>query len=294
MVGRGGLTFGEDSLLRRVHDTSLGAFRGRELDRVRVHLSGSNDLSRIRIPRVRLRTLYGRTQLRVKVLHGVLDTPIGNPLDSPRDRAVRIRPAELHVLWVCVFIMGRVCTIIGALAGAFLVAPDKGLHSLTVQCDRTLSGANRAALKASTCPPSARNIRLVLVGLRNLSDLTGQLCLVGRTLTDDRPIIESERKTSVPDERCLALIRHCRDSELLADSQLVHGPGAADVDLGRGLSRRGRGLRDLSVDSLRILSNCRMDHTSDDNGPKAERCENALHDVPFKCVKAYNPCLGYR
>ena len=282
MVGRGGLTFGEDSLLRRVHDTSLGAFRGRELDRVRVHLSGSNDLSRIRIPRVRLRTLHGRTQLSVEVLNGIFDITLSNPLNAPADRPISIRPAELHVLWVCIFIMGRVCTIIDAGSRTILVAPDKGLHSLTVQCDRTLSGANRAALKASTCPPSARNIRLVLVGLRNLSDLTGQLCLVGRTLTDDRPIIESERKTSVPDERCLALIRHCRDSERLADSQPLHGPGASHVDLRRGLSRRGRGLRDLSVDSLRILSNCRMDHTSDDNGPKAERCENALHLSSFR------------
>ena len=282
MVGRGGLTFGEDSLLRRVHDTSLGAFRGSELDRVRVHLGSSDDLSRIRVPRITLGALHGRTQLRVEVLDSIFDTLIGNPLDSPRDRAVCIRPAELHVLWVCVLIMGRVCTVVGADSLTILVAPDERLHGLTVQCDRTLSGANRAALKASTCPPSARNIRLVLVGLRNLSDLTGQLCLVGRTLTDDRPIIESERKTSVPDERCLALIRHCRDSERLADSQPLHGPGASHVDLRRGLSRRGRGLRDLSVDSLRILSNCRMDHTSDDNGPKAERCENALHLSSFR------------
>ena len=232
MVGRGGLTFGEDSLLRRVHDTSLGAFRGRELDRVRVHLSGSNDLSRIRIPRVRLRTLHGRTQLCVEVLDRVLDTPISNPLDSPRDRAVRVRPAELHVLRVCPLIVSRARAIIGADPLTILVAPDKGLHSLTVQCDRTLSGANRAALKASTCPPGALDIRLVLVGLRNLSDLTGQLCLVGRTLTDDRPIIESERKTSVPNERGLALVRNGRDGERLADSQLLHGPGATDADLG--------------------------------------------------------------
>ena len=232
MVGRGGLTFGEDSLLRRVHDTSLGAFRGRELDRVRVHLSGSNDLSRIRIPRVRLRTLHGRTQLSVEVLNGIFDITLSNPLNAPADRPISIRPAELHVLWVCIFIMGRVCTIIGAGSRTILVAPDKGLHSLTVQGDRTLSGANRAALKASTCPPSARNIRLVLVGLGNLSDLTGQLCLVGRTLTDDRPIIESERKTSVPDERCLALVRNGRDSERLADFELIDSPGATDADLG--------------------------------------------------------------
>ena len=269
-------------MLRRVRHTRLGAFRGRELDRVRVYLGGSDDLGRIRIPRVRLRALHGRTQLRVKVLHCIFDTTLSNPLNAPRDSPVCIRPAELRVLWVCVFIVRRGTTVVGADSLTVLVAPDKGLHSLTVQRDRTLSGANRAALKASTCPPSARNIRLVLVGLRNLSDLTGQLCLVGRTLTDDRPIIESERKTSVPDERCLTLIRHCRDSERLADSQPLHGPGASHVDLRRGLSRRGRGLRDLSVDSLRILSNCRMDHTSDDNGPKAERCENALHLSSFR------------
>ena len=282
MVGRRGLTFRNDSVLRRVRHTRLGAFRGSELDRVRVHLGGSDDLGRIRIPRVRLRALHGRTQLRVKVLHTIFDTAVGNPLDAPRDRAVCIRPAELHVLWVCVLVVRRGTTVVGADSLTVLVAPDKGLHSLTVQRDRTLSGANRTTLKTCLGPPGSRNIRLILVSVRHFLDRAGQRRLVGRTLTDLGAVVQREGERCRPREWGLALVRHRRDSELLADSQPLHGPGASHVDLRRGLSRRGRGLRDLSVDSLRILSNCRMDHTSDDNGPKAERCENALHLSSFR------------
>ncbi len=68
-------------MLRRVRHTRLG-IRDRELDRVRVHLGGSDDLSRVRVPRVGLRALHGRTQLSVKVLHCIFDTAVSNPLDS--------------------------------------------------------------------------------------------------------------------------------------------------------------------------------------------------------------------
>ena len=232
MVGRGGLTFGEDSLLRRVHDTSLGAFRGRELDRVRVHLSGSNDLSRIRIPRVRLRTLHGRTQLSVEVLNGIFDITLSNPLNAPADRPISIRPPELNILGIGIFMVDWPVAVTAASTNAVLVAPDERTNSLTVQGDRTLIRTDSATLKARTRPPGAGHVGLVSVGRRHFLDRTGQRRLVSSTLTNDSAVIECEGERGVPDERGLALVRNGRDGERLADSQLLHGPGATDADLG--------------------------------------------------------------
>ena len=232
MVGDTSLSFRDHRRIGREDDTDLRALGGHKLDRILVYLGGGDDFGRARVPRIGLGTLYRRVEAGVEVLNGVFSATVNDPFNTPTNSTITVGPPELKVFRAGVFIMDGAITIVCADPSSISVAPDNLLVCLAVQDDRTLSGANRAALKASTCPPSARNIRLVLVGLRNLSDLTGQLCLVGRTLTDDRPIIESERKTSVPDERCLALVRNGRDSERLADFELIDSPGATDADLG--------------------------------------------------------------
>ena len=257
MIGRRGLTLGYHRVLRRVGDTSLRAIRSSELDRVLVDLVGSDSLGRGGIPRSGLSTLHSRAKLRIEVLDGILDAAISDPLDAPRNGAIRIRPPELNVLGCCEFVVGRATTIIGALAGAFLVAPDERLHDFTVESNRTLVSANRTSQETCSSPPGSVNVRLVDVGGGNFVDLTRESCLVGGALTDNRPVIESERETGIPFERSLAFVRGSRDSEGLADFEFLGGPGSSHVDFGGRLARRGRRLRDLRLDRRRGVGGVR-------------------------------------
>ena len=149
--------------------------------------------------------------------------------------------------------MSRDCTITRAGSGPVLIAPDELFHGFTVQGDRALVRADSGILKASTCPPGALHVRLVLVSVRHFLDRTGQRCLVGDAFADDRPVVEHEGERRRPRERCAAVRRLGRHRERLPDRELRCGPGSRDCDLARGLTGgRGR-LRDLRGHRRHVL-----------------------------------------
>ena len=248
VVGDRGLTLGHLHLLRWVRGASLRPFRRDKTDRVRIHLSGRDDLGRGRVPGWTLGALHVRAQVGVEVLNGVFDTALGNKLDAPSNGSVGIGPTKLDVGRLCILKVGRTIAVLSADAGAFSVAPDELPRHLTIEGNRALVSADSGVLKPGSRPPRTADVLLVGIGCGYLSHLTGQRRLIGVALTNDRPVIESEGETSIPGKWGLAIVRHGRDSERLSDSQLIHGPGTSHVDLTRGLSRRGRCLGDLGLD----------------------------------------------
>ena len=253
MVGDAILAFRHLHLLRRVGDAGLRPFWGCELDRVVVDAISSNNFGCGRVPRGSLRTADSRSELRVEVLDPVFGTRRCNPLDAPPDGAIVVRPSKLNVGRLSVLVVGRSITITCACAFAVLVTPHKLLHGLTVEGDRPLSRADSSVLKACARPPGSLDVGLVGVSCGDLGHLAGQRRLIGGALTDNRAVIERERERCSPPERRTTLRRHGRDRELLANSQSLDRPGACNVDLRRGLTRRGRGLRDLSLNLRRVV-----------------------------------------
>ena len=247
MIRHRGLALGHLHLLGRVDNASLDPVRGCKSNRVLIHLGGGDVFGRGRVPRVRLGALYCRVEASIEVLDCVLRAAIGDPLDAPTNRSVIVSPPELDVFRLRVLEVGRAFTITCADSFAILVAPHEPLHSLTVEGDRPLSRANGRVLETGSCPPGAGHVRLVGVSCGDLGHLAGQRRLIGGALTDNRAVIERERERCSPLERRTTLRRHGRDRELLTNSQSLDRPGACNVDLRRGLTRRGRGLRDLSL-----------------------------------------------
>ena len=232
MVGNRGLPLGHLHLLGWVRGASLRSFRRRELDRVRIHLRGCDNLGRGRVPGWTLSALHVRAQTGIEILNGVLDTTLGNKLDAPSNGSVGIGPTKLNVGRLCILKVGWTITVLSAGTSPFSVAPDELLDDLTIKGDRTLVSADSGVLKPGSRPPRTADIGLVLVSVRHLGHLAGQRRLIGVALTNDRPVVQDKGKRCIPSKGGTTFRRHGRDRERLADSQLLHGPGATDADLG--------------------------------------------------------------
>ena len=194
MVGDRGLTLWHLHLLGWVRGASLRPFRRGELNRVRIHLSGCDNLGRSRVPGWTLSALHVCAQAGVEVLNGVLDTALSNKLDAPSNGTIGIGPTKLNVGRLCILKVGRTITVLSADVGAFSVAPDELPRHLTIEGNRALVSADSGVLKPGSRPPRTADVLLVGIGCGDLSHLTGQRRLIGVALTNDRPVVQGKGK----------------------------------------------------------------------------------------------------
>ena len=281
MVSNAALTLGNLHLFRRERNTYLGISGSRELNRIRIHSRGRDDFSRSGIPLATLRAFHQRSERRVEVLHNILDTGRGDPLNRPPNGAVIVGPPEFQILRVGIFVVGSVVTVARAGTRTLGIAPHELLDHFAVQNDGSLFGANGTFLKTGSGPPRPLDIDLIGISRRDLIDLTGQIRLVSNTFADLSPVVQQERKRRIPLKGNAPIRGGGRDRERLADRQLFNGPGTADVDLGRDLSRCAGGLGDFGMDLRSVFRDSRRDHTSDNSGPKADRGDDSLHCSEF-------------
>ena len=273
----------------RICEARRRAFRRNHLDGISIDSSRLEVLSRCGVPGSTTGTLNLGRKLHVLIVNRVFRIGFHDPLDEPRDRTVRIGPAPLYIFGGSIFVVNAAAVIV---AHAVAIGVTKEIwRGLTIQSDFTRGLTDGVISDSSLRPPVTGDVTQTDRGLRDSIDAARELSVINHAVTDLLTRIEGERKISIPRDEISSF-----DDEILADGELIALPRTAHRDDRRGLATRRGDLGDFSGHAG-IVGVCksRRDHTPDYNSPDTERCENSLHDdVPFRCVKAYNPCLGYR